>query len=208
MRKLEEIKLLFEHKNYAVRSDFIDEYNFKDKYLEYYRQFILNAKNVKDHMYLSDLIDLSGWLNIYDKELRDRWFSYLFANQHYLVKLAVLDYFKYSKAEFIGSSYEKKLSQLLGKKMFLILRSQILFNLICLNTKKCDLYIEALKKVLTNTVDWKIVHRTLTNIKGVKIRKKSRLKICSHIKSLAQKRTFVERTENLLREVCEAVNCK
>src|SRR3954470_21418701 len=103
-----EIKQLFQNKSYLVRGEFINEYDFDDDYYEYYRQFILNAKGVRDHLYLSDLIDLSGWLGIYDEPLQARWFSYLFKPNHYVVKLAVLDYFKFCEKKKNGMSYEKK----------------------------------------------------------------------------------------------------
>jgi hypothetical protein len=202
LKPLEEIKLLFENKNYAVRSDFINEYDFNDEYLSYYRKFICNAKNIRNHLYLSDLIDLSGWLNIYDKEVRDRWFSYLFEDRHYIIKLAVLDYFKFCPMKLLVPSYEKKLNLLLLRRLSSILRNQILFNLVCLNSEKVSDYIGKFKSSLAATKDWRSIYRTLNNIKEVGIEKSHKSIICNHIVELSSKRDFGESARKLLEEVC------
>ena len=116
MRSLNEIKSLFEHKSYLVRGEFINDYDFDDDHFEYYHKFILNAKGISNHLYLSDLIDLSGYLGIKDKVLQRRWFSYLFQPKHYVVILAVLDYFARFENNGLGNAYEKKLKSLLKSR--------------------------------------------------------------------------------------------
>lgn len=206
MKTLEEIKVLFENKSYDVRGDFINEYDFKDEYLDYYRQFIINAKDIKDRFYLSDLIDLAGSLNLYEKELRDRYYSYLFEKRHYLIKLAVLDYFKYCKKDLLSNSYEKDLNLILSRTTLNVLKCQIIFNLICINSEKKEFYIERLKQSLTNSNDWRASYRILMNIQYVKIEKTDKLIIYNHIADLAGKRDLGEGTEILLKELSTIIS--
>lgn len=38
----EEIKKKFENKDYFIRSNFIDEYDFNDDFIDYYKSFIIS----------------------------------------------------------------------------------------------------------------------------------------------------------------------
>ncbi len=201
MKTLEEVKSLFEHKSYAVRGDFINEYDFKDDHFEYYRQFIFTATNVRNYLYLSDLIDLAGSLNIYDKELRDRYYAYLFTKQHSIVKLAVLDYFKYCSKELLPGTYEQDLVLLSRKRAFEILRNQVQCNLVLINTEKKELYLSQLLEMLTRTSDWRSFYRILMNVKYCNFDKKDKLIIYDHINALAGKRDLREGVEGLLKEI-------
>lgn len=201
MKTLEEIKILFENRSYDVRSDFINEYDFEDEYLDYYRQFIINARNIKDHLYLSDLIDLAGTLGFYEKELRDRYYSYLFDKRHYLVKIAVLDYFNYCRLELLPSSYENDLNLLSHKNVISLVKTQLLFNLIRLNSDRKEIYKEHLKKSLNNSNDWRAFYRILMNIKQVKIDNTDKIIIYDHIRIMSLKKDLGEGTEILLKEL-------
>lgn len=202
MKSFKEIKRLFENRDYFVRSEFINEYDFSDRYFGYYRKFILGADNIKGHLYLSDLIDLSGWLGIYDKKLRDRWLSYLFEPKHYIVKLAVLDYFKFCNKKILDSKYERKLKMLLGRKLQSIIRCQALFNLISYNPKTNWKYVEILNVRLAGAKDWKIFHRIINNIKEVEIDSKAKAAICNHLKELSTKIELGSDTLKLLEDAC------
>lgn len=201
MKTLEEVKSLFEHKSYDVRSDFINEYDFKDDYLEYYQQFILIATRVRNHLYLSDLIDLAGWLNIYDKELRDRYYAYLFTKQHSIIKLAVLDYFKYCSKELLPGTYEQDLVSLSKKRTSEIFRNQVQCNLVLINTEKKELYLSQLLDMLTRTSDWRSFYRVLMNVKDCEFDNKDKVVIYGHINELAGKRDLREGVEGLLKEI-------
>ncbi|SHM14762.1 hypothetical protein [Chitinophaga sp. CF418] len=201
MKTLAEVKSLFEHKSYDVRSDFINEYDFKDDHFEYYRQFIMTATTVRDHLYLSDLIDLAGWLNINDKELRDRYYNYLFTRQHYVVKLAALDYFKHCSKELLPATYEQDLASLSHKRTSDILRNQIQCNLVLINTEKKDLYLLQLLEMLTRTNDWRSCYRVLMNLKYCRFDSKDKLVIYDHISELAGKKNLGEGVEGLLKEM-------
>jgi len=201
MKTLEEVKSLFEHKSYDVRSDFINEYDFKDDHFEYYRQFIMAATNVRDHLYLSDLMDLAGSLNIYDKELRDRYYSYLFTRQHSIVKLAALDYFKYCSKELLPITYEQDLVSLLRRRASDILKNQTQCNLVLINTKKKEEYLLQLLETLTRTNDWRSIYRVLMNLKYCEFDSKDKLNIYNHIAELARKKDFGKGVEGLLKEM-------
>lgn len=198
MKSLNEIKALFENKDYGIRSDFINDYDFKDEFREYYLHFILKSKHVKDHLYLSDLIDLSSWMKFYDIKIRKRWFSYLFEKKHFIVKLAVLDYFKYSKEELLFGNYEQKLNTLLKGKLPSILRNQILLNLICLNSSSGNKYLSMLLESLSKTKDWRSIYRTLINLNEIGRLKKHKKLIINHIKGLLLTKNFGEDVEKLL----------
>ena len=206
MKTLEEVKSLFEHKSYAIRSDFINEYDFKDGHFEYYRQFIIKATQVRNHLYLSDLIDLAGWLNIYDKELRDRYYAYLFTKQHSIVKLAVLDYFKYCSKELLPATYEQDLILLSQKRTSEILRNQVQCNLVFINTEKKELYLSQLLNMLTHTSDWRSFYRVLMNVKDCEFDNKDKVIIYDHINELAGKRDLREGVEGLLKEIASQVH--
>ena len=198
-KTLDEIKQLFENKSYLIRSEFINDYEFDDDYYEYYRQFILNAKSIRNHLYLSDLIDLSGWLGIYDEALQIRWFSYLFKRNHYVVKLAVLDYFKFFEKKKAGIPYEKKLKALLKERLLQIVRAQVLFNLICLNTKESMRLVDDLNAMLSKTNDWRIYYRILNNIKEVRINNKYKQAILRQL-------TIIGKEGKLNREMVRFLN--
>jgi hypothetical protein len=202
MKTFEEIKTNFEHRSFLVRSDFINEYDFKDSHSEYYHNFIIKAKNIKDHMYLSDLIDLAGLLNIYDEELRIRYYKYLFSKQHYLVKLAVLDYFKYCRRELLPESYESDLILFVKQKIYSILKAQAWFNLIYFGSTEVDFYLDQLRKLLTQCSDWRVFHRILMNIKYVKVESRIKESICRHIVFLSKEKYLGKGVEALLKELC------
>ena len=202
-KSLNEIKHLFENKSYLIRGEFINEYDFNDDYFEYYRKFIIDSKELSDHLYLSDLIDLSGWLGIYDEELQHRWFSYLFDRKHYVVKLAVLNYFIYCKEIKLGNLYEEKLKNLLSDRLLQIVRAQILFNLFSLNAKESELYVDQLIYLLSHTNDWRIYYRILSNIKEVEIEDNYKKAICSEFASLANQSKLNVDALSLFKEVCK-----
>jgi hypothetical protein len=200
-KPLDEIKQLFENKSYLIRGEFINDYDFDDDYHEYYRQFILNAKSIRNHLYLSDLIDLSGWLGLYDEALQIRWFSYLFKPNHYVVKLAVLDYFKYCEKKKAGLSYEKKLKALLKERLLQIVRAQVLFNLIRLNTKESMEFVDDLNALLSRTNDWRIYYRIMNNLKEVRINNKYKQAILRELTISVKEGKLNKEMVRLLEEV-------
>ena len=46
MKTFEEVKAQFENRSFLVRSDFINEYDFKDDYFEYYHDVIVRENGV------------------------------------------------------------------------------------------------------------------------------------------------------------------
>jgi hypothetical protein len=201
MKTIEEIKSFFENRSFLIRSDFINEYDFNDSYFEYYHDFILNAKNIKDQMYLSDLIDLAGLLNIYDEELRIRYYDYFFNKQHYLVKLAVLDYFKYCQKELLPVSYESDLTLFVKNRNYLILKAQALYNLISFDPIEAKVYLEQLIELLMQCHDWRVFHRILMNIKYVKIEDGIKQTLFRQIALLSKEKDLGKGVETLIRTI-------
>ena len=153
-------------------------------------------------MYLSDLIDLAGYLDIYDEELRLRYYEYLFGKQHYLVKLAVLDYFKHCKKELLPVSYESDLNLIVEKKAYSILKAQILFNLICLGSTSVELYLSQLHELLAKCNDWRAFYRILMNIRYVKIDSRIKASICGQIVLISKKKDLGKGVAGLIKEEC------
>jgi hypothetical protein len=201
MKNLSEIQYFFEHKDFDVRSDFINDYDFSDRYQSYYRNFIEKTK-VKDPLYLSDLIDLSAWLGFYNIEIREKWFACLFKPQHYTVKLAALDYFKVCKKALLPSGYEDKLLNILSSgRVGKLLQNQILINLICLNSRRQILYTNTLIDSLSRTKDWRSIYRTLINLKELDCLARHKAVILSHIRRLHKERNFGAGVQILLRKI-------
>ncbi|WP_018342097.1 hypothetical protein [Cytophaga aurantiaca] len=198
--KLDEIILKFENRSYDVRMDFIEEYDFKDNYRDYYHNFILQALNIKNHLYLSDLIDLAAWLKFYDKKLYDRYFSYLFESRHYVVKLAALDYLLDSSLERKGNQvvYEKMMLKLISTNNYKVIYNQVLMNLIALHNKNEGKYIEMLLVSIEKTNDWRSIYRIINIVHTMKTFSKNKKKVIGFIKGLAEKNEYPEGVIKLL----------
>jgi hypothetical protein len=205
MKSFEEIKYHFENKSYDIRSDFINEYHFKDDYYNYYKEFILNSQKIKNHLYLSDLIDLSSYLGIYDIKLRNRLFSYLLSNSHYIVKLAVLDYFIKCKKNLLVPRYENELNKLLNSERKAIVRNQILINLISLNSEKQNLYFQNLCNSIIRTEDWRSIYRIINSFLEFKDLKKFKADLYVLIYDLNKKKNFGEGVTKLLNELKQKI---
>ena len=190
MKSLEEIKKHFEHKDINHRSDFINDYDFDDKYIEYYKSFILNAKDVKNHLYLSDLIDLAGWLGIYDKELYLRYIDYLLNKQHYIIKLAVLDYLMRSDVFYDDINIEEILSDFIKKNKVKILKIQALLNLILLSKDKKNNYTNELLHSLSKMRDWKILYRIINRLNQEEVDNELKILIFDCIKKTIENGDF------------------
>ncbi|WP_157963102.1 hypothetical protein [Chitinophaga deserti] len=203
MYELQNVKAQFEHKSYAVRSDFIDEYDFNDDHHQYYRDFILNkSQHIKDHIYLSDLIDLSGWLNIYEVELQLRWFQLLNEKVHYVIKLAVLDYFKYCDKDVVFDGYGEQLWMLLKKRQLPIVKNQILYNLLLLDSIYAEAAVVDLIASLNSTNDWRSFYRVLSNLEDVPVDENTKSKICRSIYAISKQRDLREGTMEMLKKIC------
>ncbi len=199
MKSLEEIKKKFEHKEINYRSDFINDYDFDDEHIEYYKSFILDTKDIKNHLYLSDLIDLAGWLGIYDRELYLRYVDYLLTKQHYVVKLAVLDYLMRSDVYYDDIDIEKILFNFIQKNKIEILGIQAMLNLILLNSKNKKTYIDMLIYSLLNTKDWKVLYRVINKLNQEEIDIESKTTIFNYIFYLIKNGSFdTEERKSLL----------
>ncbi len=201
MRSLDEIKASFQHKNYGLRSDFIEEYDFQDNYRDYYHDFILKQDQIKNPIYLSDLIDLAAALEFQDETLIKRYRMYLLNRQHYIVKLAVLDYFfEIPDIMKVYSKYEEELNKLLKGKLFAVLRNQILINLIKIaSDQNRDYYLTLLYNSLKQMHDWRSIYRTLLFCSYDEL-KKEKDNVFRLIQKLHEEKDFGQGVENLLKK--------
>ncbi len=105
---LSDIKKRFEHKSYSERMDFLNEYNFKDSYREYYWEVVSkNLITVKDPHYLSELIDFCGRMNFEDDEIYSAILR-LINSGEFIVQLSVFDYLKRVKKFYNDEQSEGK----------------------------------------------------------------------------------------------------
>jgi hypothetical protein len=190
MRNIEQIKADFEHTSYDHRIDFIDSYDFNDNFIEYYKSFIASASNIKDPLYLSELIDLARWLNLFEPILYKRYFAYLFQKRHYLVKLASLDYLLDAKQFYADPTSERKICRFLETRVQRILRNQAYLNLLALNTANNNDYLKRLKKSLNETSDWRSVYRVTNTIASVSKLAQYRDQLYTFIKNLNEMKGF------------------
>ena len=199
MKDLEEIKYYFENKSYLVRGEFINEYDFNDPYKEYYKNFIIHLEDIKDHLYLSDLIDLSSWMEFYEIEIRRKWFEYLEKPSHFIVRLAVLDYFKHCSKKLLFRNYEQVLLTLLNQRLSSVVRNQILVNLIVLRSRNQNMYMDQLFSSLARTNDWRSIYRTINNFNEVDALKELKDKAIAYIVELHEQKDYGEGVSTLLK---------
>lgn len=194
MKTLDEIKRDFEHRSYLHRGDFIDEYDFNDPFHEYYRTFIIKAAKVKNHLYLSDLIDLARFLSFFDDVLFKRYSRYLFARNHYLVKLSCLDYLLDSPQFYKDKESERKLVRLVESKSVksapAILKTEIYLNLLALGRKASARHLEELKQTLSEAEDWRTIYRILNRMNGIEQLRTYRSEMVEHIRGLHEQKDF------------------
>ena len=208
MLSLEEIKKGFENRDYLERMDFIDEYDFDDDYLGYYKSFIIENDKITNPLYLSDLIDLSAYLGLFNKILYQRYRSYLFEKRHTVVKLATLDYMINCPHFYTDKSIEHKLNKYVESKIFRILKNQVYINLMSYSTLNRRSYLKKLKESLTTTSDWKSIYRTLVKIDSIPILKMYKIELFDHIKKLNEQQNYGDGVKKLLTSLHHGENSK
>jgi hypothetical protein len=163
---IEEIKEKFEHRDYFIREEFINQYHFKDTYYDYYRGFIINFNyKSRNHNYVSDIIDLANDLSIYDITLYYQYLVYLKEKFHVVVKLSIL-YYVIDRNDLIpDNGLEEKLTAILDERIHIILKNQLLCSLYKLTGK--DHYFNLLIESLTKTHDSRSFIRILSNNENI-----------------------------------------
>ncbi len=159
---LESIKSQFEHKSFSVRSDFIQDYDFKDSFRDYYLAFIRKAVvNVKTPLYLSDLIDLSSYLGIEDSTIVQIYADYCLNHKSLLVRISCMDYFIESNIYY---QEELELTQALLMRLShtdLSFLEKNMILLMLLAREDSGEYLNMFCSSLQKTDDWRSFHRTL-----------------------------------------------
>lgn len=200
--ELEEIKKQFEHKDFFVRSEFINKYHFEDEYRDYYYNFIKqNILLIKQSLYLSDLIDLANKLDFFD-ELLFLDVLKLFSFNALVVKLSVIAYIE---SKFLYENNRKGLEKifllLLQQRLRKIVRNDILLSLVEYAIDNNDLYLNMLLSSLKGTKDWRSIYKTLNGLDGRDIEIGVRKKIVDTISVLHKKNSYGEGIEKLISEL-------
>ncbi|HEY3402435.1 MAG TPA: hypothetical protein VGK59_03550 [Ohtaekwangia sp.] len=185
MKTLEEIKFHFENRSFFERMQFIDDYDFDDPFIEYYKDFIHKAVDVKHHLYLSDLIDLARQLKIFDHDLYKRYFGYLFQKRHGIVKLSCLDYMIACPFFYQDEHAEKRLKKLLNNSLRAIIQNQVYLALIALGTRNTEFYYKKFCESLASTKDWRSLHRVLNKVSTAKKLKPYNSRVHEYLKNLS-----------------------
>ncbi|UOY05997.1 hypothetical protein L0P88_18930 [Muricauda sp. SCSIO 64092] len=151
----------FEQLSLSEKIDFLDEndvsYNFEDK--AYFIKFIKkNIQKSSDYWIVSSLVDLASDLKLEDNELFDSFMGLLVCSNHYLIKLSVLDF----QVETYDIYYSKRKSSFDRLRDFnkrikerLIVRNQMLMNLMLYDKENRLTYLVELLENLKRTMDYR-----------------------------------------------------
>lgn len=161
----------FEQLSLSEKIDFLGEYDIADDFRnrEYFTDFIKNFNDSNDVWTLSLIVDVAADLQINDVSLFQKYFDYVTNSVNYMLKLSVLDfqldtyniYYPNQKELFI--QYEPLLNK---KYERLIVRNQILLNLMIYRKENRLKYQNLLKNNLKKTRDYRShlrVYNTLLN---------------------------------------------
>ncbi|AXP80304.1 hypothetical protein CJ739_1213 [Mariniflexile rhizosphaerae] len=150
----------FEKLSMDDKIDFIEDYDIVNDLSNrpYFIKFIKNNSNSKDYWFSSILIELASEIRVDDLELFNTYFKFLFESKHYFIKLSVLDF----QIETYDIYYDKfkntyhKLEEILDKKNErLIVKNQILLNLMIYSKEKRLKYLYQLLDNLKRTSDYR-----------------------------------------------------
>jgi hypothetical protein len=194
-----EIKEKFENKNYLIRHKFIEEYNFKDDFLDYYKQFIKqNINQIKDKVYLSDLIDFSSYLELFEDDIFDKIVTLLFEKRHLVVKLSAVLYLEDAFDEGKKEQVLEVFDNLLKTRIPRFLRNQILISLLQLDISNKIEIRELLSQSLIKTNNVNSIYRILNLINDFNISNSERKTIIHEIAKLHKKKDFGKGVNALL----------
>ena len=166
-KSFEEIKYNFENRSYFIRSEFMNTLNAKDNaYLIYYVYFInKNVVRIKNQSYLSDLICFTIDLNIFQDEIIRIWYCLLQNNTNTIVLLSLLDYFNLCSLKKLPKDYERILFKLFKERKKIIIKNQVLINLLLINEFNEE-YKELLLCSLKKTKDYKSILRVISTFQN------------------------------------------
>lgn len=182
-RPFVEITAQFENRSYFVRSQFLEHYHFKDSYIDYYIDFIVqNALSIKNDNYLSDLVCFTIEFKLFDSRIIDTWYLLLKKSSSVVVKICILDYFNFCPRQKLPVQYVETLSQMTIGNLRKIVKNQLFFNLIAFDERNEKFKI-LLFKSLKTTKDTRSIIRTISCLNRLSS-KKLILEIKEHIKNL------------------------
>ncbi|MBL7813767.1 MAG: hypothetical protein JNL70_02090 [Saprospiraceae bacterium] len=194
---LEEVKKYFEHKNYFIRGDFIDEYDFEDDYIDYYKNFIFSFNyNKKSFNYVSDIIDLAAYFELFDEDLYIKYKGMLSGSFHFVIKLSIINYIEHRFSVVSDFSLEAFFLQMLNRKNHVLVKNQILVSLFFL-TKK-EQYFNLLLLSLNKTDDWRSIYRTLNHFVHYPIEKEPLRILLDNIRNKHSEKNFGKGVTDLL----------
>ncbi|MBL7815338.1 MAG: hypothetical protein JNL70_10015 [Saprospiraceae bacterium] len=197
---LQEVKKLFENKDYFIRGNFINEYDFNDDYIDYYKNFILNFNyNKRNFNYVSNIIDLASYFKIFDDNLCLKFKKMLNENYHLVIKLSIIVYLENRCLAINDPSLENLFLQILNKKIDIVLKNQILISLFIVT--KNEKYFNLLLASLDRTDDWRSVYRTLDYFINYPIEKELLRVLVDNVKKKHREKNFGEGVTKLLSQL-------
>lgn len=150
----------FEDLSLSKKIDFLEDYDVANdiENRDYFIRFVKNTDISNNNWFLSLIVDLASDLQIKDDKLFKRYFEYLFKPVHYLLKLSILDFQLDTYHLYYPQKGELliKLEEVLERKYErLIVRNQILLNLMVYHKEKRLIYQMQLIDNLAKTSDYR-----------------------------------------------------
>lgn len=161
----------FEQFSLSEKIDFLGEYDVVDDFRnrEYFTDFIKHFNDSNDVWTLSLIVYVAADLQINDVSLFQKYFDYVTNSVNYMLKLSVLDFqldtynIYYPNQKELFTQYESLLNK---KYERLIVRNQVLLNLMIYKKENRFKYQNLLKNNLKKTRDYRShlrVYNTLLN---------------------------------------------
>jgi hypothetical protein len=199
--ELKAVKIKFENRNFWVRSEFIDNYDFNDAYLSYYKSFIkTNLLKFGKHrdLYVSDLVDLSSYLELFDDDIFTEMSDLLSQKRGLIVKSSVILYMEDRYENFPDIKIIEIFDNILKNKNARLLKNQVLLSFIkCCPLRKDEL-LKQLILSIKKTKDWRSVHKILFNLNMYIVDENHREMVVDTIRKSAKKNDFGEGVQQLI----------
>ena len=170
------IKTNFENHFIQKRIDFIIDYDFENdiENKDYFIKIIKKQEKTTNDFYNALIAELATRLQIKDSRLFDKYKKYLLSPNEWFFKLCILSYFRdtyelYKKDKKINYSFLKQI--LISKYDRLIVKNQVLIDLMIFYPKEKKMYIQMLLKNLSKTTDYRSFIRTFNNLMNYNLSK-------------------------------------
>ncbi|MES2589834.1 MAG: hypothetical protein V4622_12715 [Bacteroidota bacterium] len=163
------------YKNSWELIHYLEEFEFLDfKSEEELLNLFEGNKNTKNELLISEIIDCLSINEVFHENVKLFVFDSLKNKTHYLVKLSCLGYLFNNSNSFGKDEIINLLNSCLSKRNLLLVKNQIILNLIYLDTNNFSYYFEQLLSSLRKTIDYRShirLYNLLTTCKNENVTK-------------------------------------